>query len=584
MWRRRLFWKLILTFSLVILFCLAVVGGYLVHSARRTSRTHLEDQLERLAYLVDERFASLLDAGRTAETDSLAELLGRGTGTRITAIAPDGTVLADTQSDPARMENHRFRPEVQEALRGRVGSSLRFSTTVRSRFLYVAIPSNARPGWVLRVAIPVEQYEQHVRASTNVLILGAALASVLAIVLGFFFTRRVTQPLEAMRTNLERLEAGEFGVRLDPGPEDEVGQLARTLNRVQEQLENTIQSLKSQHDQREFILSSMVEGLVAVDAEDRMLLVNSSARALLGLDALEVEGRALVETIRQPGFVDFARKVRISERPLGVELVLCDPQPRWLELHGAPVRFTEGGRAGAVIVFNDVTRLHKLEQARKDFVANVSHELKTPVTTIKGFLETLLEGGALDDPGSARRFLGIVSKHTERLSAIIDDLLYLSRLEYEEAEIARHPVDLAVVAEGCVADFEHVARSTGIELSIRVGAEPARILGDASLLTRALDNLIDNALEYGGVAEVRLVDEGGKVAILVADAGPGLPEAQLERVFDPFYRVDKSRSPGSGGAGLGLSVARTIVRGHGGDITLRNRPEGGLEARVTLPR
>lgn len=584
MWRRRLFWKLTLTFSLIIVFCMAGVGGYLVYSQRGTTRRQMEDQLERIAKLVDERFSPLIDLGSVAPADSLAARLGENSRTRITIIAPDGRVLADTEGDPERMENHRFRPEVQEALNGRLGSSMRFSTTVRQPFLYVALPSERQPGWVVRVAVPLTQFNRNVRDATNVLILGTAIATALAILLAALFTRRITQPLDAMRSSLQRLERGEFGVRLEPGGEDEVGLLARTLNRAQDQLEQTIHTLTSQRNQRDAILASMVEGLVAVDSQERVLLMNKSARRLLALDSQEVEGRPLVEAVRQPDFVRFVRDTSQARNPLNAELVLHDRGPRWLELHGAPLHFGAESGQGAVVVLNDVTRLQKLEKARKDFVGNVSHELKTPVTSIKGFLETLLHRGALEDTDTARRFLGIIAKHADRLSAIIDDLLYLSRLEHEGQEIAKHEVQLAKLVEGCIADFEHAAKTQNVELIARA-APQTRVLGDTSLLRRALDNLVDNAIKYspaGGRVEVQLIEEPKRVLLRVTDQGIGIPEEHLPRISERFYRVDTGRSREMGGTGLGLAIVKHVALVHDGELRIESTVGKGTSFTLRL--
>lgn len=572
MLRRRLFWKLTLTFSFVIIFCMAGVGGYLVHSQRGTTRRHMEDQLTRIARLVDERFTPLLDLDQRAQADSLAVRLGQDSGTRITVIDPDGVVLADTEGDPERMDNHALRPEIQEALTGELGSSTRFSNTVRQPFLYVAIPSSRRAGWVVRVAVPMTQFQRTVRDATNVLFLGTAIATVLAIILAAAFTRRIIQPLDAMRTNLQRLERGEFGVRLDPAGEDEVGRLARTLNRAQDQLEHTIQNLTNQRNQRDAILASMVEGLVAVDSEERVLLVNKSARRLLGLGKRHVEGRTLVEVVRHPEFLRFVRRTRQSDAPRSGELTLHDRGPKWLELHGAPLRVDRADQHGAVIVLNDVTRLQKLEKARKDFVGNVSHELKTPVTSIKGFLETLLHRGALEDAENARRFLGIIARHTDRLSAIIDDLLYLSRLEHEGEKIARHPVRLSQLVEACVADFEHAAVEQGVEFVVDTDPQ-VRVLGDTSLLRRAVDNLVDNAIKYsptGGRVVIRVFEQGTRALLRVEDQGIGIPEEHLPRISERFYRVDTGRSREMGGTGLGLAIVKHVAFVHHGELRVES--------------
>jgi two-component system phosphate regulon sensor histidine kinase PhoR len=586
MWRRRLFWKLILTYSVIVIFCTAVVGGYLVMGQLRTNRQQLDADLVQLARVLDERLGPWTDWTRRAAADSLVKAIGRPVNVRITIIGPDGRVLGDTTADPTRMENHRYRPEVQAALAGRVGTAMRRSASDFAEHLYVAVPSATRPGWVMRVAIPLDLYRRRQRDALTVLAMGALMAVGLAVLLGFLSTRRITRPLERMQAGLERLERGEFGARLAPESEDEIGRLGRTLDRVQEQLEATIGSLTLQRNQREAILSSMVEGLVAVDGENRVLLVNSAAAHVLGLAPAEVRGRPLLEVARIPQLVQFVEEVRRSQKPLGVELVVHDPRPRWLELHGAALHEATQGPPGAVVVFNDVTRLRKLEEVRKEFVANVSHELKTPITTIKGFVETLLAGGALADPASARRFLEIIARHSDRLQNLIDDLLYLSRLEYEERGIALQPVDLRGVVERSTANFEDAARRRGIELDLRIETEHTHILGDGSLISRALDNLIDNAVKYshpGGRVEVALRQAPGEVLLQVADHGIGIPEEHMPRITERFHRVDTARAREMGGTGLGLAIVKHIVRVHSGHLQIESRLGEGSRFTIRIP-
>jgi two-component system, OmpR family, phosphate regulon sensor histidine kinase PhoR len=585
MWRRRLFWKLFPTYTLVIVFCIALVGGYLVRQERKSARMQLETDLALVATVLDDRLQDVLDEGRAARADSLVRSISPP-DTRITLIAPSGRVIADTNVDPSGMENHRFRPEVQAALQGRVGSATRLSRSDFASHLYVAVPSASHPGWVVRVAIPLRLYERRLHQATSTLLIGGLVAVGLALLLGFVFIRQIVRPLENLERGLERLERGEFGARLEPGTSDEIGHLARTLNRVQERLEGTIEGLTSQRNQRDAILSSMVEGLVAVDSDDRVLLVNAAAREFLALATAECEGRPLLEIVRIPRLVQFVEEVRGATQPLRVELVVRDLRARYLELHGAPMRMSDTGPAGVVIVFNDVTRLRKLEEVRKEFVANVSHELKTPITSIKGFLETLIEGGALDEPESARRFLGIIQRQSNRLAAIIEDLLYLSRLEYEEKPIALQPVDLSSVVQRCVANFEHQAHTRGIDLRVQVEAQHTVVLGDGSLLARALDNLVDNAIKYspdGRPVEVALRGANGDLLLQVTDRGIGIPEEHLPRISERFYRVDTARSRELGGTGLGLAIVKHIARVHAGRLEIESRWGEGSRFTIRIP-
>ena len=586
MWRRRLFWKLFVTYSLVIVFCIGLVGGYIVRQERSNTRTQLEADLALLARVLDGRLGDYLDEARATEADSLVRAISPP-DVRITVITPDGRVTADTSVDPSGMENHRFRPEVQAAMNGQVGSATRLSRSDFRSHLYVGVPSAARPGWVVRVAIPLPLYEQRLEEASSTLVLGGLVAVVLSLVLGFVFMRHIVRPLEDVERGLERLERGEFGARLEPRSSDEIGHLARTLNRVQERLERTIEGLTAQRNQRDAILSSMVEGLLAVDGEDRVLLVNAAAQEFLAIGDAPWASRPLLEVVRIPRLAQFVDEVRNSSQPLRVELVVREARLRYLELHGAPMRVSETGPRGAVVVFNDVTRLRKLEEVRKEFVANVSHELKTPITSIKGFLETLVDGGALEEPESARRFLGIIQRQSDRLAAIIDDLLYLSRLEYEDRQIALQTVDLAGVAQRCTANFEHAAQAVGVDLQVRIESPRPVVLGDGSLLARAVDNLVDNAIKYspnGGRVEVALRDANGELLLQVTDQGIGIPEDHLPRISERFYRVDTARSREMGGTGLGLAIVKHIARVHSGALEIESKPGGGSRFTIRLPR
>ena len=585
MFRRRLFAKLFLGYSLVILLCMASVGWYLATTGRNAARQQIDINLQRMASLIDERLTAEFARDDARDIGPLVDELGQLIGARITAVDPDGVVLADTDSDPKHMENHRFRPEVEEALAGRVGASLRFSSTVGENFLYVGVPAHFVEGGALRLAIPLREFESRVRASQNVLITGTSVAAALALFLGLLFTRRITRPLSAIRSKLEGIERGDLDVRLQVDTQDEVGELAQALNRAHEQLSSTIESLRAQHQQREAILSSMVEGLLAVDQDDRILVVNTAARQILQIGLITVEGRPLEQVIRSPGLIRFVQRVRQAEAPLTAEVSLTQPSQRWLDLHGAPLRVA-GKAMGAVVVLNDVTRLRSLEQSRKDFVANVSHELRTPITSIQGFLETLLEGGALEDKESARRFLGIVSKQTIRLSVILDDLLYLSRMESENIEIPKSNVNLGLLATSCIGNAEHLAGAKRISMELRIDVQPLQVYGNANLLSRMIDNLIENAIKYSPAAshiEVHLWESDHRAHLSVQDHGIGIPAAHLPRLTERFYRVDTARSREMGGTGLGLAIVKHVALVHGGLLEVSSVLGQGSCFTIRLP-
>jgi len=293
-----------------------------------------------------------------------------------------------------------------------------------------------------------------------------------------------------------------------------------------------------------------------------------------------------MQVIRSPGLIRFIQRVRTAESPRTAEVSLTQPVQRWLELHGAPLR-VHGRPSGAVIVLNDVTRLRRLEQSRKDFVANVSHELRTPITSIQGFLETLLEGGALEDTASAQRFLGIISKQTARLSVILDDLLYLSRMESEKVEIPRSTVNLGIVATTSAGNAEYLARAKHIALDLKLGQQPVQVVGNANLLGRALDNLIENAIKYSpdnSTVEIVVSQDGDHVQLSVRDHGIGIPQEHIPRISERFYRVDTARSREMGGTGLGLAIVKHVALVHSGVLNVESTVGQGSCFTIRLPR
>lgn len=585
---RRLIWLLFPTFLLVIVLTLA---GSLWYATRTLHRFHLDQTarvLEERARLIEHALApdSLRPGG--TEANLLARELGRRAHSRVTIILADGTVIGDSDENPAIMDNHAGRPEVRVALAGGLGRSLRHSDTVNRDMLYVALPVRVqgRIAAVVRVAVPVIALEQALAELRSQLVIGALAVALLAALVSLYLASRLSRPLEAMRQAAEAFGSGRLTRRVPEQGSEELRQLARTLNQMAEQLDQRMRSIVAQRSEIEAILASMTEGVLAVDADERLLRINRAAMAMLGLSDEQHEGRPIQELVRRSDLQRFIRQALQSDSPVEEDLVLHGTEDRFLQLQGAPLRDESGSLRGAVVVLNDVSRLRRLEQVRRDFVANVSHELKTPLTAIQGFVETLL-ADEQPDPERTRHFLVIVRRQTDRLRAIIDDLLQLSRLEREEAaeHIERVVQALGPVARAALQDCQIQADKAGVELICDLPEDLSAPV-DAALLERALSNLIDNAVKYspaGGCVRLRGERRDGMVRLEVIDQGIGIAPEHLPRLFERFYRVDKGRSRQQGGTGLGLAIVKHIAQLHGGRVEVDSAPGRGSRFAILLP-
>ena len=586
---RKLLWQFYPAYLLVVVLALAALSWFHSRALHDFYYRQAENSLQARAVMLQEQVRGGLPLADGPRLDRLCRVLGERTATRFTIIRPDGTVLGDSEEDPQRMENHAGRPEVQEALvAGRVGTSIRYSRTLSRDMMYVAVPvsENGQVTGVVRAAMAVDAISATLRGLyLRVALAGLAVVLVTALV-SLWLSRRISRPLEEMTRGVARFANGELGERLALGGSAEIDALAAAMNQMAVQLDDRISTVVNQRNEQEAMLASMVEGMLAVDTEERILRINRAAETLLGIRSTQVLGRRLQEVVRKADLQRFVARTLASREPVEADLTLHDQQERFLQAHGTLLRGSSGEVLGALIVVNDITRLRRLETLRRDFVANVSHELKTPITAIKGCVETLLDG-AIADPGASRRFLEIIARQGERLNAIIDDLLTLSRIE-QDAEKHDIPMQLGSVREVVQAAIQScsvtaAARSVALELDCPE-VFPATI--SPPLLEQALVNLIDNAVKYsdeGAVVGISVRYDGEELLIAVGDQGCGIPREHLSRLFERFYRVDKARSRKVGGTGLGLAIVKHIVQAHRGRVMVKSTPGEGSVFTIVLP-
>jgi two-component system, OmpR family, phosphate regulon sensor histidine kinase PhoR len=586
--RRKLLWQLYPSYLIIIVVSLTAMALYTSKTLRDAGHERVVESLKIQAGIVEQLFSNRLSPDRSGEIDAVLKQLGRKIPTRITVALPSGLPLGDSQENPARMDNHSVRPEIKEALAGKTGVATRFSFTLNTNMVYVAIPVmvDGRLTGVVRAGMPVGAMSSTLVTIYEEIFAGGIVIVLLAAIVGFYASRKISHPITELKRGAVRFADGDLHYRLDVPDSDELAALAEAMNAMASQLHARITTITQQRNELEAVLSGMVEAVLVIDAHENIRSVNEAAERLFQIDSNKVKGRKVQEAIRNTDLRRFVTETLSREEPLEGDIVILGDPEKFLQAHSAILRDSDGNTVSALVVLNDVTRLKALENIRRDFVANVSHELKTPITSIKGFLETLREG-ALEDPEHAERFLDIIIKHTDRLTAIVDDLLSLSRIERdaEKGEIALQDKSIAEVLDAVGRACRKRAQLKNTKLESETGDSIVAKI-NATLLEQAIVNLVDNAIKYsepGQTVLVRAEQTPEEVVIKVIDEGSGIPRDHLERIFERFYRVDKARSRKVGGTGLGLAIVKHIVSAHGGRITVESAVGRGSTFSIYLP-
>ena len=599
--------KVILPIATLIAFSLTLVGLYLERQQRAVVVAQVVARLDAEASLLSREVAAAVLQG-----DAWAREAGKQTKARVTVIASDGRVLADSDEASRQMENHATRPEVAAALAKGSGYALRFSHTVQRDLLYYAqaVPQHDASFLVLRLAVPMQEVAQGFSRFRLDFLLGAVISLALTVGLAYLWARRITLPLRRMGEFAKRVAQGELTGRLPVRSRDELGELAGALNAMAADFDGTLHRLEAEGQRVRAIMESMAEGLLVIDARGRISLINPAAEGLLGLKKETAMGQTPLEAVRSHELDDLLKAATQLAGGASAEITLVYPRRRILAGTAVAIRGADGGLQGTVLVLRDVTQLKRLEEVRMEFVLNVSHELRTPLTAIRGYAETLLEQD-LDDWEEARKFLEIIHRHADRLGRLLNDLLDLSNIELERAPLSIRPVSLADVTRQAAAMLLPQAERKSIQLVTAVPAEMPAVMADRDRLVQILVNLIDNAVKYtpeGGKVTVSAkwvsglsdfqagpsqlvlpptdqpVSAPGHFAeIAVTDTGIGIPRKDLPRITERFYRVDKARSRELGGTGLGLAIVKHLVEAHGGNLTIESELGKGTDVRFTLP-
>jgi two-component system phosphate regulon sensor histidine kinase PhoR len=580
------FWKIfggtvaVISITATVVYLLAVPK--LSAGLQRDTELRVRHEARLAAELAVELLRGEADEARLESLRRAGEDLG---SSRLTIIDTAGEVRFETRADASEMDNHANRPEFQEP--GLVVT--RFSRTVEKDMIYVAHPVVAN-GILLghaRMSLPLEDQEEKITDLRGAIREGALLAALFSLVLAGIFARRVTKPLTEIAELVSEIGTKQTTRRLDVRREDELGQLGRAVNRMADDLQGQIARVERDRAEREAIFSAMADGLLAINWQQDVVFINEPARQLLGITERSVRGRHIREFVENDELIEVLERCLETEvRTSGESHLHGQEGDRVVELTAVPMARTARTKRGSVLELRDVTDLRRLEAVRRDFVSNVSHELKTPLTAMRGYLEAMIEDEEMPE-GLRHSFVQKAHRNTERLAAIVGDLLSLSRLESEEHELAFEPLEVGELLEVVAEDLRDLADSRRQAVVCTTPDGPLEVDADAQALGMALNNLVSNALQYspeGEEVHVTASVEGDQVRIDVVDRGPGIPHEEQERIFERFYRVDKARSRKLGGTGLGLSIVRHVMAAHGGRVELESEPGVGSRFSLLLAR
>ncbi len=572
--KRSIFFKIFVGYLLIIILLASFV---LFFSLRTTKNFHISTLTSNLSNINETMLNSILPLIETRaheELDTMVKELGKRIETRVTIIDTMGIVLADSEEDPVNMENHRNRPEIRDALRGKTGSSIRYSTTVREDMVYVAQPIEKGDTiiGVIRSSLFLEDIHLLLGNMRKEILLMTFLFMLLSLIAAVLFSRSLSTPIHALVKGTRNVAGGDFDTKVFLNRGDELRELADNFNAMTEKIKLLFTDLSLRKEELDSIISSLQQALLVIDRSGKIVLANHSAKKLL--QSMDIEGTPYWEILRQPMLNDLMEQVKKEQGSDVREINLND---RVLLSNATFIL----GKEEIILILHDITRIKNLGKIKKDLVVNVSHELRTPLTAIKGFVETLTE----EVDKKHKRYLEVINRHTERLIHIVNDLLLLSRLEEKKDALEIEKVDLKKIIGNVSKMYTHKLKDKALTLKLDIEKGLPKIQADSFKLEQLLINLIDNAISYTEKGSITIAahQQDGQISLEIEDTGIGIAQTDLPRIFERFYVVDKSRSRHMGGTGLGLSIVKHIVLLHNGTISVESTPNVGTKFSVLLP-
>ena len=597
--KRVLFKRILFPYLILAPLLIISLELYLSSVIKDNYISKLKESLTIQAYLIAEQIPSSF----TNNLDDFSRRYKEKIGARVTIIDGSGRVLGDSDEPSEKMENHSNRPEIRDASVSDVGSSVRFSKTIQKDLIYLAIAIDKGPDQrFLRLSVPLHDFESAMNRVRMRILIASLVSLFIVILIGLIQGKRITKSIEEITAFSKEGALGSFRKRLLLKEKDELGELAKNVSDMALELNRRLKQSEEEKLKMEAILRNMSDGLMLADTKGKILLTNTAAKNFFGIES-DIEGKTLMETLRKSELMELIENVVETGQTVSCEIEVTYPKELCLMTTAAPFLVKEEV-SGVVLAFHDITRLRQLEDVRKDFVANVSHEIKTPITAIKGFAETLLEG-AIDDRENAPKFLNAIKNHSERLNSLVNDLLTLSRIELGDIKIEKKDVNLDDVVDTVFATLRDKVRSEGLYLKKEISPEILEIKADRDRLIQILLNLVDNGIKFtedGGVTvRVRSAEFGMQnkevskeipqseiaiphsIEITVEDTGIGIPKKHISRLGERFYRVDRARSRELGGTGLGLAIVKHLVKAHGWEMEVESIQGQGTKVRLLCP-
>lgn len=579
--------KLLIAYMAVITVLLTFLGGMVFVSFKNYYLNNLETRLTKEAYLIGDMIQYRNQAeGAARSYQEICNVAAQDSATRITIINTDGVVLGDSSAQPETMENHGNRPEVYAALHGEIGVEMRYSDTINMNMLYVAVPfNNQEMQGAVRMAVPLADLQVIYRHILSAMLAAVLISLLLGLIISFILAKYFSRPLHDITEAVKDMAGGNLQRRTLFHSSDELGVLARSFNEMGQHIEQSMLEVSEVKNRLQALLDNTVNGIIMIGAEGKLAYANPASVSILGLRD-DFMGRKYAEVINTYELLDMIDEAKAGRKAVKRSIVLHMLGEKTVEANVVPIGNEKAASDDILLVLNDISEIKRLEKVRKDFIANVSHELKTPVAAISGFSETLLDEGG-QNPENVAEFTRIIYDEAQRLTLLINDLLELSKLESDENRLDMQAIDLGQLVYENIERMTKVARLRNIDIRYRPPSRPVKIISDSNSINQILSNLIDNAIKYSndeGWIEVKLEERRDLVKVGIIDSGIGIPEKELPRIFERFYRVDKARSRKTGGTGLGLAIVKHLVENLGGKITVESNPENGSTFTFTLPK